>query len=113
MIGQAFHYAKGAGVPSKSRLARWRATAHRVLKESQKFASCSDEELLNQARDARWRAKTGAPLKSLMVEVFAMGVAASRRISPLLRLAKRIPGWAFRIRENPGVGEDRYLRLAG
>ena len=79
MIGQAFHYAQGAGVPSKSRLSRWRATAHRVLKESQRFASCSDEELLNQARDARWRAKTGVPLKSLMVEVFAMGVEASRR----------------------------------
>ena len=79
MIGQAIHYAKGAGVPSKSRLSRWRATAHRVLKESQKFASYSDEELLNQARDARWRAKTGVPLKSLLVEVFAMGVEASRR----------------------------------
>jgi preprotein translocase subunit SecA len=79
MIGQAFHYAKGAGVPSKSRLSRWRAMAYRILKESQQYASFSDEELLNQARDARWRAKTGVPLKSLMVEIFAMGVEASRR----------------------------------
>ena len=79
MIGQAFHYAKGGGRPSKSRLSRWRATAHRVLNESQKYASFSDEDLLKQARDARWRAKTGMPLKSLMVEIFAMGVEASRR----------------------------------
>ncbi|MDA1165102.1 MAG: translocase [Planctomycetota bacterium] len=79
MIGQAFHYAKGAGVPSKSRLSRWRASAHRILKDSQKYAGFSDEELLNEARDVRWRAKTGVPLKSLLVEVFAMGIEASRR----------------------------------
>jgi preprotein translocase subunit SecA len=92
MIGQAFHYAKGAGVPSKSRLSRWRATAHRVLKESQKYASFSDEELLNQARDARWRAKTGVPLKSLMVEIFSMGVEASRRKLGMEHYAVQIMG---------------------
>ncbi len=92
MIGQAFHYAKGAGVPSKSRLSRWRATAHRVLKESQKYASFSDEELLNQALDARWRAKTGVPLKSLLVEVFAMGVEASRRKLGMEHYAVQIMG---------------------
>ncbi len=37
---------------------------------------------------------------------------ASLRITPLQRHSKRIPGWAFRIRENPGIGEYRYLRLA-
>ena len=38
--------------------------------------------------------------------------SASLRITPLQRHSKRIPGWAFRIRENPGAGEYRYLRLA-
>ena len=38
--------------------------------------------------------------------------SASLRITPLQRHSRRIPGWAFRIRENPGAGEYRYLRLA-
>ena len=38
--------------------------------------------------------------------------SASLRITPLQRHSKSIPGWAFRIRENPGAGEYRYLRLA-
>ena len=38
--------------------------------------------------------------------------SASLRITPLQRHSKRIPGWAFRIRENPGPGEYRYMRLA-
>ncbi|MBC8242796.1 MAG: c-type cytochrome [Verrucomicrobia bacterium] len=38
--------------------------------------------------------------------------SASLRVTPLQRHSSRIPGWAFRIRENPGPGEYRYLRLA-
>ena len=38
--------------------------------------------------------------------------SASLRITPLQRHSKSIPGWTFRIRENPGAGEYRYLRLA-
>ena len=34
------------------------------------------------------------------------------RVTPLQRHSKRIPGWAFPIRENPGPGEYRFLRLA-
>ncbi|MCA9134609.1 MAG: hypothetical protein KDA45_15685, partial [Planctomycetales bacterium] len=37
---------------------------------------------------------------------------ASLRVTPPQRYSPRIPGWEFRIRENPGVGEYRYLRLA-
>lgn len=79
MIGQAYHLTKGAGVPSKGRLSRWRAQAHRILKDSNKYADLSDADLLSQARDVRWRAKTGLPLRSLLPEVFAMGIEASRR----------------------------------
>ena len=38
--------------------------------------------------------------------------SAALRITPLQRHSKRIPGWAFPIRKNPGTGEYRYLRLA-
>ncbi len=37
---------------------------------------------------------------------------AALRITPTQREASSIPGWAFRIRENPGAGEYRYLRMA-
>ncbi|MEQ1826789.1 MAG: PVC-type heme-binding CxxCH protein [Pirellula sp.] len=34
------------------------------------------------------------------------------RITPPQRFSSRIPGWSFRIRENPQAGEFRYLRFA-
>ena len=37
---------------------------------------------------------------------------AALRITPPQKYSARIKGWAFRIRENPGPGEYRYLRLA-
>lgn len=79
MIQDALYLAKGLGVPSKARLARWRAAADRILKMSQKYKGISDEELLTLGRDLRWRAKTGIPLTDLMDEAFAVGVEASRR----------------------------------
>ena len=36
----------------------------------------------------------------------------SLRITPPQRFSPRIEGWEFRIRENPGPGEYRYLRFA-
>lgn len=38
--------------------------------------------------------------------------SASLRLTPPQRYSVRIPGWEFAIRENPGPGEYRYLRLA-
>ena len=37
---------------------------------------------------------------------------AALRITPTQRESASIPSWAFRIREKPGAGEYRYLRLA-
>lgn len=34
------------------------------------------------------------------------------RVTPLQRHSPRIPGWKYRIRENPSEGEYRYLRFA-
>ena len=36
----------------------------------------------------------------------------SLRVTPPQRSSPRIPGWGFRIREQPGPGEYRYLRFA-
>ena len=36
----------------------------------------------------------------------------SLRVTPPQRFSPRIQGWEFRIREHPGPGEYRYLRLA-
>jgi len=36
----------------------------------------------------------------------------SLKITPLQRYSPRIPNWSFKIRENPGPDEFRYLRLA-
>jgi putative heme-binding domain-containing protein len=37
---------------------------------------------------------------------------ASLRMAPLQRSNAQIPGWRYRIAENPGTGEFRYLRFA-
>ena len=37
---------------------------------------------------------------------------ASLAVSPLQRCAARIPGWEYRVTDNPGLGEFRYLRFA-
>jgi putative heme-binding domain-containing protein len=38
--------------------------------------------------------------------------AAALHVTPLQRHSPRIPGWEYRIREQPAVGEFRYIRLA-
>ena len=37
---------------------------------------------------------------------------SSLRVTPPQRFSSRIEGWEFRIRENPAVGEYRYIRFA-
>ena len=34
------------------------------------------------------------------------------RVTPLQRFNAKLPGWDYKIRENPGAGEYRYLRFA-
>lgn len=79
MISSPIHLAKGMGNAAKARLSRWQVVADRILKDSYKYKGFSDEELLMQGRDIRWRAKTGIPLKHLLEETYALGVEASRR----------------------------------
>jgi len=79
VLGSTYHLSKSMGHPSKGRLSRWRAQARQILRNSRQLKDISDEELLNRARDIRWRAKTGVPLRSLLEEVFCLGIEASRR----------------------------------
>ena len=69
MIGSAYHLTKSLGRPQQGRLSRWRAQANRILKDSRKLKGITDEELLERAKDVRWRAKTGIPLPSILEEV--------------------------------------------
>jgi preprotein translocase subunit SecA len=79
VISSPIHLAKGMGSAAKARLSRWGAVANRILKDSYKYKTVSDEELVKMGRDIRWRAKTGIPLKHLLEEAFALGIEASRR----------------------------------
>ncbi len=92
MLDSVFHFAKGFGSPSRARVSRWWATAYRILKLSEKYKGISDEDLLKEGRDIRWRAKTGIPLKQLMDEAFAMGIEASRRTTKMEHYLVQIMG---------------------
>ena len=92
MINHSVHLAKGLGSPSKGRLSRWRNAAHRILKRSNDYRNLSDEELLNQGKDVRWRAKTGLPLHTLLEETFALGIEASRRTTGMEHYPVQIMG---------------------
>lgn len=62
-----------------ARLDRWQKIAGRVHHLAKPMANLSDAELLKQAKEIRWRAKTGIPLHRLLPEAYAMVVEASRR----------------------------------
>lgn len=47
-----------------------------------------------------------------ITEAAAYAGRASVRAAAALRVGKNVPGWGFRIAENPGPGEYRYLRFA-
>jgi preprotein translocase subunit SecA len=92
VIDQTFHLAKGLGRPSQSRLSRWRAAAHRILKRSLDYKDLTDDELQNLGKDVRWRAKTGIPLHNLLEETFALGIEASRRTTGMEHYPVQIMG---------------------
>lgn len=85
-------FTNGLGSSARGRLARWRSLAYRILKNSQKYKTLSDEELLTAGRDIRWRSKTGIPLKDLLEEGFALGVEASRRTKNMEQYPVQIMG---------------------
>ncbi len=92
MLESVKDFTNGLGSSARGRIARWRATAHRVLKKSQQYKTLSDEELMTAGRDIRWRSKTGIPLRDLLEECFALGVEASRRAKNMEQYPVQIMG---------------------
>ncbi len=61
------------------RLARWRQAARDVVARSEALASLSDADLKKQGLELQWRAKSGAGLRELLPEAFALIREAARR----------------------------------
>src|SRR5688572_19637741 len=87
-----YHWVKNAGHPTQSRLSRWEAMAHRIIKRSEEIRSWSDQELRKHSREIRWQARTGIPLSSLLTEAYAMVREASRRTTEKLHYPVQIMG---------------------
>ncbi len=79
-ISEIWHLTKACGRPMASRISRWRSIATRIMTLSDTYSSLSDEKLLAIAKDVRWRAKSGTPLRSLMPEAYGLIRESARRI---------------------------------
>jgi preprotein translocase subunit SecA len=76
----AYHWIKSVGRSEKARLSQWAAVARRIIKESDSMRQLSSEQLLSGSRDIQWQAKTGTPLKSLLIEAFSLVRESARRV---------------------------------
>ncbi len=76
---QFWHFLRAGGRPAAARLSRWKATAERILFQSESLRSIGDDEIFTRGQSLRWRAKTGAPLADLLPEAFALVREAARR----------------------------------
>ncbi len=74
-----WHWTRGLGRPSRARLARWRSQAKRIIARSQRLRHLTDDELLTRGRELQWKAKTDTPLRSLLIDTFALVREAARR----------------------------------
>ena len=79
MISQLYHLVRTGGRLQAARLSRWQAAANRIVTLCRPLEGLTDDELLRQGRDIRWRAKAGIPLHSLLPEAFALVREAARR----------------------------------
>lgn len=71
-------YIKG---PSAGRRSQFRAMADRMVDLSEKWSKLGSGELRSKADELRWQARTGVPLKKLLLEAYALvRVAASRTL---------------------------------
>ena len=60
-------------------LAHCRRVARAVQRRLKQVGKLSDDELLSRARALQWQARGGTPLKSLLVDVYALAVEATTR----------------------------------
>ncbi len=60
-------------------LVHWRLQAMRILRARKKLEKIGDVELNRRARELSWRARGGESLRSLLPQVFPLGIEACRR----------------------------------
>lgn len=75
-----WHLTKSGGRPMVARISRWRQIAKRILLLSDSFSSLGDDKLLSNARELRWKAKSGTSLTTLMPEAYGLVREAARRV---------------------------------
>lgn len=71
-IGQTYHYVKSAGRPVAARLSRWQSMAQEIIRRSERLSDKTETELLKLGHEMQWRAKTGQPLNSLLLDAYAL-----------------------------------------
>jgi preprotein translocase subunit SecA len=60
-------------------LAHCRRVAGAVQRRMKSVRKLSDEDLLSRSRDLQWQARGGTPLRSLLVDVYALAIEATTR----------------------------------
>ncbi|QDT54167.1 preprotein translocase subunit SecA [Caulifigura coniformis] len=60
-------------------LLRWRLRAARILRARKRLEKIGDVELKRRAQELGWRARGGESLKSILPQVFPLGIEACRR----------------------------------
>ncbi|MBC8114284.1 MAG: translocase, partial [Candidatus Saccharimonas sp.] len=80
VLTHLWHLTKTGGRPMAARVSHWRGLAQRILTLSESFSNLSDDALLTRAKEVRWRAKSGTPLKVLLPESYALVRESARRV---------------------------------
>lgn len=92
LVDTLFHNLKTGFIPSAARLSRWRAMARRIISDSEKLKSLTDDELLTRGRKVRWDARAGMTLESLMPEAYALVRESARRTLNMQHFEVQIMG---------------------
>lgn len=75
-----------------TRLWKFRALADRIIVRSEELRELTDSDLTLAARKIRWEAQTGARLRALLPEAFALAREASRRVLGMQHFPVQIMG---------------------
>ncbi len=73
-------------------LLRWRLQAARILRARKRLEKIGDVDIKRRARELAWRSRGGESLKSLLPQVFALGIEACRRELGLTHFPVQIMG---------------------
>lgn len=74
------------------RLTSQRRLAESILADAAQLRDLSAADLLRRSREAAWRSRGGVPFRTLLPEVFALGIEASRRALGLTHFPVQVEG---------------------